>query len=107
MLRLRALCTAICVTAAIAVVGAGSAFAGEVTGSGNYIAGSDNAPLKGKSSCAYSGLNDNYVFGNPLPDADGFTTSQSYGQVVRQLPVKGQGTGVPGQACNPTAGGGE
>jgi len=106
MLRLKGFCAAVVLTVAIAVVAAGSAFAGEVTGNGRYIAGSDTAPLNGKSSCAYSGLNDNYVFGNPLPDADGFTRTQSYGQVVRQLPVKGQGTGVPGTACNPTSGGG-
>ena len=45
-------------------------FAGEVTGNGHYIAGSDAAPLHGNSPCAYSGLNSNYVFGNPLPDRD-------------------------------------
>jgi len=85
---------------------ASAGFAGEVTGNGHYIAGSDSAPLNGKSSCAYSGLNDNYVFGNPLPDSDGFTRTQSYGQVVIQLSVKGPGTGVPGTACNPSSGGG-
>ena len=81
------------------------AFAGEITGSGKWIAGSESAPLKGKSDCAYSGLNDNYVLGNPVPDADGFTRTQSWGQVVRQGGPLG---GVPGTACNPTkATGGE
>jgi hypothetical protein len=42
-----------------------------------WIAGSENAPLKGRSACASSGRNDNSVLGNPLPDADGFTRTQS------------------------------
>ena len=84
---------------AIAGIGAGSAFAGEITGSGKWIAGSESAPLNGKSECAYSGLNDNYVLGNPLPDADGFTRTQSWGQVIRNAGPLG---GVPGTACNPT-----
>ena len=87
------------VCAAVACLGAGSAFAGEITGSGKWIAGSESAPLKGKSDCAYSGLNDNYVLGNPLPDVDGFTRTQSWGQIAR-LPGS-QGGGVPGTACNP------
>jgi hypothetical protein len=41
-------------------LGTGTAFAGEINGKGEYIAGSDEAPLKGKSECAYSGLNDEY-----------------------------------------------
>jgi hypothetical protein len=78
--------------------------AGEVNPPHGYIAGSDNAPLNGKSDCAYSGLNDNYVFGNPLPDADGFTRTQSWGQVVRQGAGDVNLGGVPGTACNPTGG---
>ena len=93
----RLLAAAVCV--AVTGLGAASAFAGEVTGNGRYIAGSNAAPLNGKSECAYSGLNDNYVFGNPLPDADGFTRTQSWGQVVRNAGPLG---GVPGTACNPT-----
>ena len=72
MVLRRVLAVAAC-TAAVVGVGAGSAFAGEITGNGKWIAGSETAPLKGKSECAYSGLNDNYVLGNPVPDADGFT----------------------------------
>jgi hypothetical protein len=111
MLRLKKLAVTVFAIAAVALVGVASAFAGEVTGSGHYIAGSDSAPLNGKSDCAYSGLNDNYVFGTAgpgNPDADGFTRTQSWGQVVVQsVPVTGGGVGVPGQACNPTTGGGE
>ena len=88
-----------------AAVTAGSAFAGEVTGKGRYIAGSDAAPLHGKSACAYSGVNDNYALGNIktdesgnlIPDADGFTRTQSWGQVVRNAgPLGGAAFG-----CNP------
>jgi hypothetical protein len=100
MLRFKELCVTVFVAVAFAVVGVGSAFAGEITGSGKWIAGSDSAPLNGKSDCAYSGLNDNYVLGNPLPDEDGFTQTQSWGQVVRQH--TGHLGGVPGTACNPT-----
>jgi hypothetical protein len=86
-------------TAAVVGVGAGSALAGEITGNGKWIAGSDDAALHGKSECAYSGVNDNFVLGNPVPDADGFTRTQSWGQVARQ--THGALGGVPGTACNP------
>jgi hypothetical protein len=99
MLRFKKVGVAVVAAAALATVGAGSAFAGEITGSGKWIAGSESAPLKGKSDCAYSGLNDNYVLGNPVPDADGFTRTQSWGQVIRNAGPLG---GVPGSACNPT-----
>jgi hypothetical protein len=97
--------------AAVTGLGASSAFAGEVTGNGRYIAGSDAAPLKGKSACAYSGVNDNYALGNIktdeagnlIPDADGFTRTQSWGQVVRTAgPLGGAAFG-----CNPNRAEGE
>jgi hypothetical protein len=101
MLRLK-MFIAVAVCAALAAVVAGSASAGEMTGSGKWIAGSETAPLQGKSDCAYSGLNDNYVLGNPLPDADGFTRTQSWGQLDKAtrdfLTSIG---GNPGNACNP------
>jgi hypothetical protein len=99
MLRFKKVGVAVVAAAALATVGAGSAFAGEITGSGKWIAGSESAPLNGKSDCAYSGVNDNYVLGNPVPDADGFTRTQSWGQVIRNAGPLG---GVPGSACNPT-----
>ena len=105
MLRLKKVGVAVVAVAALATVGVGSAFAGEITGNGKWIAGSESAPLHGKSDCAYSGVNDNYVLGNPIPDADGFTRTQSWGQVIRNAGPLG---GVPGTACNPTrATGGE
>ena len=82
---------------------AGSAFAGEITGSGKWIAGSEAAPLHGKSACSYSGLNDNFVLGNDVPDADGFTRTQSWGQVIRNAgPLGGAAFG-----CNPNRAEGE
>ena len=44
--------------AAVSGLGASSALAGEITGNGEYIAGSNAAPLNGKSNCAYSGQED-------------------------------------------------
>ena len=98
MLRLKKVGVAVFAVTALATVGVSSAFAGEITGNGKWIAGSESAPLKGKSACAYSGVNDNYVLGNPVPDADGFTRTQSWGQVIRNAGPLG---GVPGTACNP------
>lgn len=86
-------------------ISASAGFAGEVTGNGKYIAGSDAAPLHGKSPCAYSGLNDNYVFGRTLPDADGFTQTQNWGQIIRQADSPNAGNGGAGPAgCNPNLG---
>ena len=83
-----------------------AASAGEITGSGKWIAGSEAAPLNGKSECAYSGRNDNSVLGNPLPDADGFTQTQSWGQVGREGRLFLTSIGLnPGIACNPTKAG--
>jgi hypothetical protein len=91
------------VVLALGAAGAGSAFAGEITGSGKWIAGAETAPLKGKSACAYSGLNDNYVLGNPLPDEDGFVRTQSWGQLDQATRAFLTSLGVnPGAACNPT-----
>jgi hypothetical protein len=105
-MRTRSFLAAALCAVAVGAAGVGSAFAGEINGNGKWIAGSESAPLNGKSECAYSGLNDNYVLGNPIPDADGFTRTQSWGQVVRNAPVRLGG--VPGTACNPTkATGGE
>ena len=92
----RIFAVAVC-AAAVTGLGAGSAFAGEITGNGKWIAGKEEAPLHGKSACAYSGVNDNYVLGNDIPDEDGFTRTQSWGQVVRNAgPLGGAAFG-----CNP------
>ena len=94
-----------CVVAVVGV-GAGSAFAGEITGNGKWIAGSETAPLHGKSECAYSGQNDNWQLGNPVPDADGFSRTQSWGQVGQEGRAFLTSIGLnPGNACNPSKSG--
>ena len=98
-MEMRRVLAVVACTTAVMGLGAGSAFAGEITGNGKWIAGSDEASLNGRSECAYSGINDNFVLGNDVPDADGFTRTQSWGQVARQ--THGALGGVPGTACNP------
>jgi hypothetical protein len=100
MARTKSFVAAAACAAVVAALGAGSAFAGEVTGKGKWIAGSPDAPLNGRSECAYSGRNDTYSGDPDVPDADGFTRTQSWGQVARHL--QGAAGGVPGTACNPT-----
>lgn len=82
---------------ALAGVSAGSAFAGEITGNGKWIAGSEEAPLHGKSECAFSGQNDEFVLGD-----ESAPRTQSWGQIIRAAGPLG---GVPGVACNPAKSG--
>jgi hypothetical protein len=98
-MRKRLLAAAVCAVG-IASLTAGSAFAGEITGNGKYIAGSDAAPLHGQSECAYSGQNDEYQLGDTSAPR-----TQSWGS---DFASEGVHAGVPGTACNPTrSGGGE
>jgi hypothetical protein len=91
---------ALCAIAALGLTG-GSALAGEITGNGKWIAGSEEAPLNGLSECAFSGQNDEFhLFPN-----EGWPRTQSWGQnVSAETPVVGGHVGVPGFACNPTGG---
>jgi hypothetical protein len=94
-MRKRIVAATVCMFA-VAALGVGPAFAGEVTGTGQYIAGSDEAPLNGHSACAYSGLNDDYyVYGDTSA-----RRTQSWGEFASA----GVHEGVPGTACNPTSG---
>ena len=103
---MRRLLVAAACTAAVVGMGAGSAFAGEITGNGKWIAGSESAPLHGKSECAYSGQNDNWQLGNPVPDEDGFTRTQSWGQVGQEGRAFLTSIGLnPANACNPSKAG--
>jgi hypothetical protein len=52
--------------------GAGSAFAGEITGNGKPTAAPDNA----NSECSFSGLDD--------PDDDGFVHTQNWGSLSKE-----------------------
>ncbi|MCZ7587960.1 MAG: hypothetical protein M5U27_03685 [Gaiella sp.] len=86
------------VAAVMAAAMSGTALAGEITGNGKWIAGSEAAPLNGRSECAYSGQNDEFVLG--IPGDHGRT--QSWGQIVRFAgPLGGAAFG-----CNPNRAGG-
>ena len=91
------LAVAVCAVA-VAGLSAGSALAGEITGNGKWIAGSEEAPLHGQSECAFSGQNDEFHL---FPNED-WPRTQSWGQIVKAFGPLG---GVPGVACNPTRSG--
>jgi hypothetical protein len=89
--RVKLLLAALCAVT-LAVVGAGSAFAGEVTGNGELTAG----PAHANSICVFSGQND----GNPPP---GRTAAhvQNWGQIPKQVRDVMATQGFhPGDACN-------
>jgi hypothetical protein len=89
-MRRKMVASAVCAAAVAALTGA-PAFAGEITGTG------ESTPIRSgvaASECAFSGLDD--------PDADVFTHTQSFGQLVSMFGPMG---GVPGGACNPTRSG--
>ena len=98
MSKKRLLLAALCAVV-IAVMSAGPAFAGEVTGNGKPTpigAAPDDDP-HASSICSFSGQND--VPG--APGAEGGRV-QSWGQDVKEAVHAGAGPpgGVPGQACN-------
>ena len=96
MPRLRSIGAAASTAVLILALGAGSAFAGEVTGSGK-----NSDQNQGKSWCSFSGHNDDP--GAPLdgsgPNGPG-GMSQSFGQDVK-LGLADPHAGNPGVACNP------
>jgi len=78
--------------AAVASVGAGSAFAGEVTGNGTPTQG----PAHTNSICAFSGQNDNPTSTNPENPGG---VAQSYGYSFVRNGLK-DAVPSPGVACN-------
>jgi hypothetical protein len=77
-----------------------AAFAGEVTGNGQWIAGSPDAPLHGQSACAYSGRQDD-------PNEPGFRNvlAQAWGLLEKATREFLTSIGMnPGSACNPSTG---
>ena len=91
---------------AVTGLGAGSAFAGEVTGNGKPLWTNTTDPsvdhtMHGRSACAFSGQEDDNFFGGP----DAGNHSQSWGQIARN--AQGALGGVPGTACNPNKSSGE
>ena len=90
--------------ASIVCLGANAALAGEITGNGKWIAGDPDAPLHGRSECAYSGQQD-----DPIADAGFFRGDrvQSWGQVIRAIRNSLPAFLHPGIACNPVRSQGE
>ena len=68
------------VLAAAWIFGAGTAVAGEITGNGKWIAGSPDAPLNGKSECAFSGQQD-----EPGEPPFRGLIAQSWGQIPKAV----------------------
>lgn len=111
MKNLRAKAAVAVATCAVALttVGVGGASAGEIKGTYKnpnkgeleYIFGSDDAPLKARSHCAYSGLDEP----DELEPSDGddflFGQTQNFGQVVKAFGPMGKGGASFG--CNPNA----
>jgi hypothetical protein len=86
------------VVCAACLLGASAALGGEITGNAKWIAGGPDAPLNGKSACAFSGQNDERQLGDAAAPR-----TQSWGQIpkmVRDI-ITALG-GSPGVACNPT-----
>jgi hypothetical protein len=80
------------------IIGTNAAVAGEITGNGKWIAGSPDAPLNGKSECAYSGRQD-----DPGEPPFKGIIAQSWGQIPKAIRdvITALG-GSPGTSCNPT-----
>jgi hypothetical protein len=102
---IRALATGAATAIAVGVLGSGGAYAGEVTGTGESLK-DDAGHLKGASICAFSGLNDTYTGDPDVPDEDGFTRTQSWGQLDKATKEFLTMVGAhPGQSCKPGGGG--
>jgi hypothetical protein len=85
--------------ASILGLAASGAIAGEITGNGKWIAGSPDAPLNGKSACAYSGQEEDPTTGQ---------NAQSWGLIPKVVRAILTSIGMnPGIACNPTKASGE
>jgi hypothetical protein len=90
--RKSSLVVSVC-AAALIVLGASTAFAGEVTGSG-----ARSNQNQGVSWCSFSGLNDDPLGLDPANGPGG--VSQSYGQELK-LGLVDPHVINPGVACNP------
>ena len=85
-------------TIILAVGLSSTAVAGEITGNGKWIAGSEEAPLKGKSACAYSGREDepdDPLFKGEIAQAWGLIDKATREFFADVLGLH------PGDACNP------
>jgi hypothetical protein len=107
-LRIKSLLAAACCAIAVAALGVGSAFAGEITGSGKSLKIENSkwgTGLHARSVCAFSGQEDLQYPPFSDPNAG---HAQSWGQIPKAdrdfLTSIGSN---PGIACNPTKGEGE
>jgi hypothetical protein len=88
---------------AATIVGAGAAVAGagEITGNGKSLQIAPHT-LHGASICAFSGLNDTYSGDPSVPDEDGFTRTQNWGQLPKDAKAFLTSIGEnPGVSCKP------
>ena len=99
LLRIKSLFAVGLCGVAIASVGAGSAFAGEVTGNGKplwiAVTGDGGHVLNGNSDCAFSGRED--LAGSPLR-----TQTPHEVWLGPIIGVVNPAPGTPGTACNPS-----
>lgn len=89
---------------ALIVLSTSVSYAGEWTGNDRSLKQEDGS-LHGSSVCAFSGQNDTYS-GNPdIPDGDGFTRTQNWGQVDGETRAFLGTIGLhPGDSCKPGGG---
>ena len=90
---------AVLLAVAVAAVGAVPAFAGEITGNDKGLKNEDGS-LNGRSICALSGQNDTYSGDPDVPDGDGFTRTQSWGQIPHEVRSELPEEEQPGNSCN-------
>lgn len=88
-------CLALTACASMLFLSANS-LAGEITGNGKWIAGDPDAPLNGKSECAYSGRED-----DPSDTFFRGDIAQSWGQIYKAVRDSLPAFLHPGVACNP------
>jgi hypothetical protein len=101
-MQVRSLILAALCAVAVTAVGAVPAFAGEITGNDKSLKNEDGS-LNGNSICAFSGQNDTYSGDPDVPDEDGFTRTQAWGQIpheVRQDFIPPSSEDHPGNSCN-------
>jgi hypothetical protein len=97
------LAVAAATAALVLTLGAGTAFAGEITGNGTLM------EVQGRSACAYSGQEDlqfYYDDENTMPKAEATKGdpghAQSWGQIPKEVRAYLTSIGLnPGIACNP------
>ena len=104
---IRRVATAATVTALVAIVGASTAFAGEVTGNGKSLkvdgGGKWGTGLHARSFCAYSGQEDLQFEVGGSKGVPGH--AQSWGQIPKAVRDQISQFGfLPGDACNPNVG---